>query len=312
MHTSHRLDGFLTLMRREWLQHRIGWLVLMAVPTLLLLAAGLFDGALQIQIDGDSGQMPPLREVPAAVQTAFLSLGGATLTLLLALLSVLFQLPGLARRDRQDRSIEFWLSLPQGHAQSVSATLLMHLLVLPLGALLAGLLGAQLVALVTIVLNLGAMAWLQQPWTALLLAGSALLLRVGLGLVLALAWLSPLLLLTMAASAWLKRWALPAVAVGLLLLVKGLDPRLPAPFFGPALDHIGSQALSALVPMRALGAVQAHSNEQLVDAISALPALLLHDGGQALAAAVSPAMLLTLLLGAAGFALLVYRRQRAG
>lgn len=312
MHTSHRLAGFLALMRREWLQHRIGWLVLMAVPTLLLLAAGLFDGALQIQINGDSDRMPPLSEVPAPVQTALLSLAGLTLTLMLALLSVLFQLPGLARRDHQDRSIEFWLSLPHGHAQSVAATLLMHLLVLPWGAMLAGLLGAQLVALASILLNLGVMAWLQQPWAALLPAGGALLLRVALGLVLALAWLSPLLLLTMAASAWLKRWALPAVAALLLLAVKGLDPRLPTPLVGPALDQMASQALAALVPLRAFGAVHARSADALVDVISGLPALLLRDGGQALASAVSPGFVLALLLGAAGFGLLVLRRQRAG
>ncbi|MFS9605847.1 hypothetical protein, partial [Klebsiella pneumoniae] len=53
------------------------------------------------------------------------------------LLVALFQLPGLARRDMQDRSIEFWLSLPGRSSESVAATVLAHGWLAPLGGAVA-------------------------------------------------------------------------------------------------------------------------------------------------------------------------------
>ena len=50
----------------------------------------------------------------------------------ITVVALLIQTPGLARRDRQDRSIEFWLSLPTSHAASVAAPVLMHLVLVPL------------------------------------------------------------------------------------------------------------------------------------------------------------------------------------
>jgi ABC-2 type transport system permease protein len=43
----------------------------------------------------------------------------------------LFIALGSPRRDHGDRSIEFWLSLPSGHGESLAAPMLVHLLLVP-------------------------------------------------------------------------------------------------------------------------------------------------------------------------------------
>ena len=302
------MTRFASLVRREWLQHRVGWCVLMVAPTLVLLALSAVDGGLQLRVNADDITLPPLRAAPAAVQTALLTAAAGGATLLLACLAVLFQLPGLARRDQQDRSIEFWCSLPIGHAQSVAAALLTHLLLLPAAALLAGMAGAQLAALVTIGASHGLAAWLGQPWPVLLMASAAMLLRLWLGLVLAVAWLSPLLLLTMAASAWLGRWGLPLVAAALLALPKLVDPRLPAPWFGPALRSVTGESLAALAPLQAW---HGFDPGRIEPSLAALPGALLRDAAQAAERAATPGMAVALALAALGFWLLVLRRRRA-
>jgi len=306
------MNRFLPLLRREWLQHRTGWLVLLALPTLLMLALAASDGAVHLRVNGGDTDLPALREAPALMQTVGWTVTTAAGTFLLAAVAVLFQLPGLARRDMQDRSIEFWRSLPCGDAESVAATLLMHLLVLPVAAFAAGALGAQLVALLSISLSHGPLAWLQQPWWVLLPALAAALARGLFGWALALLWLSPLLLLTMAASAWLKRWGVPVLVIASIAGTQLLDPRLPRPLVQPALERLGQEALGALLAARTANPLQLDRADDLRQALPALPGWLLHDAGQALAQAATPAFLLALAGGAAGFALLVARRRRVG
>lgn len=306
------MDRFFTLMKREWMQHRIGWLVVMTLPTLLMLVLSLFDGrGLQLKIDGDNAPISGLYQLPVALQTAGWTFATATVTFVLASLSVLAQLPGLARRDVQDRSIEFWRSLPVSHVQSVGAMVLMHLLVLPGLALMAGVLGAQLVALVAIVTQLGPGAWLMQPWWMLLPALLVMTARMLLGLLLAVAWLSPLLLLTMAASAWLKRWAVPVMVASLVVGVQWLDRQLPVAVVKLSLERIGSEALNALLATHSFKGMHFEGPEDLAAALPDLPALLLRDAAHALGNAASPAFIVALLVAAAGFGLLVLRRMRA-
>ena len=307
------MNRFLTLIQREWLQHRTGWLVLMAAPTALMALMTLFEGrGLRLRIDGETASLPPLDQLPLVLQTLGWTFATVMLSLVLVVLAVLAQLPGLARRDVQDRSIEFWLSLPTGHAQSLGATLLMHLLLLPALALSAALLGAQLVAMLSIVSSQGVSAWLMQPWWQLLPTLLVVAARIWLGLLLAVAWLSPLLLLTLAASAWLKRWAIPVVSAGLLLGVHWLDPQLPVPLVMPALARLLNEAGAALLASRAFVDVHAAGPSDLAELVPALSGLLMRDALSLLSHAATPAFALALLLGAAGFGLLVLRRQRAG
>lgn len=307
------MDRFLTLMRREWMQHRNGWLVLMVLPAVLMLLLSLLDGrGMQVHIKGEDSTMPPLHQLPVVLQTIGWSLATVMLSLVLVVLVVLAQLPGLARRDVQDRSIEFWLSLPTSHAQSIGATLLMHLLVLPGLALTAAVLGGQLVAMLAIVGRQGVGSWLIQPWWQLLPVLLIVTARIWLGLLLAVAWLAPLLLLTMAASSWLKRWAIPVVAASLLLGVQGLDPQLATPIVQPALERVLAEAASALFATRALVGQPVQGLDDLTAMLPALPGLLWRDALQLLGRTISPVFGLGLLLGVLGFGLLVLRRQRQG
>ena len=307
-----RFPRFRSLMLREWMQHRNGWLVLLLAPSLLMAGLGLFDGrGLDLRLGDDAVTLAQLSQLPLVLQTLGWTLATTGLALLLVSLTVLFQLPGLARRDQQDRSIEFWRSLPTGHAQSIAATLLMHLLVLPAGALAAALLGAQLVALLAIVPQHGLLPWLQQPWAALLASLPLAIVRLWVGLLCAVLWLSPLLLLTMAASAWLKRWALPVVTAASLLGVYWLDARLPMPLVAPAFNRIGTEALYALLAPDLVEGRHAIQLDALSETVASLPLALLHDGLRVLASAATPAFGAALLGAALGFALLVRRRQRA-
>ena len=89
-----------TLLLREWLQHKRGWLIAAFAPPILFLAMLPFshmDG----RPEGSLEMFAPLIFVISSCAIYAI-----------ALLVALFQLPGLARRDVQDRSIEFWLSLP--------------------------------------------------------------------------------------------------------------------------------------------------------------------------------------------------------
>ncbi len=310
--TMDRFQRFRSLLLREWMQHRNGWLVLLALPSLLMVGLSLFDGqGIDVQVGDNQAALGQLSQLPLLLQILGWTVATTGLAMLLVTLTVLFQLPGLARRDQQDRSIEFWRSLPVGHGEAVAATLLMHLLLLPALVLTAALLGAQLVAMLAIVLHHGPLPWLQQPWLLLLASLLVAVARVWLGLLLAVLWLSPLLLLTMAASAWLKRWAMPVLAALSLLGVYWLDARLPQPVVGPTFERLGTEALYALLAPDLFDGPRRLGQGSLDATLAGLPSALLQDGLRVLDSAASPAFLLALLGGALGFALLVLRRQRA-
>ena len=303
------MNQFIMLMRREWMQHRIGWGVVMLAPTLLLLLGSLIDDSLQININ-DKVQLMALRQAPPLVITGLLVMAGTGLTLALALLSMTFQLPGLAWRDQQDGSAEFWTSLPVGHAKAIAATLFTQILMLPWLAIIVGIIGGLVAAMLAIIAIHGPLDWLTQPWGLLALTALALLLRMTVALLVATAWLSPLLLLTMAASAWLRRWGVPVVAALSLAGTLILDKRLPEPLVGPALWLPTSEALHALLYFNGVRALEVHSVQDAIEQLPRLPLSLLADLPPMLGALATPAFVLALAGAALGFALLVLRRKR--
>lgn len=302
------MTRFTTLLRREWMQHRIGWLVLMGLPSAVMLVAALFG-----QIHFDLGDEAADRMPPPIVFAAGCIAVIAILTMGLAWVASLIQSPGLARRDVQDRSIEFWLSLPASHGESIGATLLMHLLLVPWAALLVGLAGGFVVSIVAVTRMFGIGDWLTLPWGTLAVTTLFLTLRVMIGLLLASLWLSPLVLGTMAASAWLKRWGLPVVVGVVVVGGQLLEKLYDNPIVWNVLQTLGMQASRAFLAAdrspKSAGIV-IERGDDLVGAMGAAPGWLLNDLGSALAQLATPAFAAAVLAGAAAFGLLVLRRQR--
>ena len=292
---------FNTLLLREWMQHHRGWLVMMLAPPLLALLVVPF-GTVEIG-PGELGPMPAILLMLMAMAVVPAVVLGITTV------ALLFQATGLARRDQQDRSIEFWLSLPTSHSASIGATVLMHFVLVPLAAVLVGAVMSQAIGFALVWKGFGANAAFTLPWGTLVSVGAAGLVRALLGVVLACAWLMPLLLLTMAASAWLKRWGAPILA-----LVLSIGHKLLATFYGVTLigDTVGgllANARSAMV----------HAMPPHVQGADATLAWLgdatrwfLMDGLAALRDLAQPLFLFALVASAGCFALLVLRRSRSG
>ena len=296
------MSRFNTLLLREWLQHHRGWLVLMLAPPLLLLLVVPFGS-----VEFDAGELGPLPAVSVMLMTMF---AVPAFVLGITALSLLIQTPGLARRDRQDRSIEFWLSLPTSHSASVAAPVLMHLVLVPLLAVAIGALLSHLIGFALVWKVFGAAEAFALPWGALALVGTVGGVRALLGVLLASFWLMPLLLATMAASAWLKRWGMPVLALALTLGHQLLATLYGVTLIGDTLQGLIVNARRALVhgaPPRPRGSEDA-ALAWLADA----PRWLATDGLAALRDLGQPLFVFALLASAAAFGLLVLRRRRSG
>lgn len=300
------MNNLIPLMRREWLQHRFVWAMLMLVPlglAVLLLSFG--------EVEMGDAMAERLPEDAAAVMGSMTIMITAAILFLLVWITSGFVTSGLARRDHGDRSLEFWLSLPTGHAESYAAPLLVHLLLAPAVALLVGLAGGYALSLLVVSRFLSLGDWLSLPWGDVITATMALTARVLAGLPLATLWLSPLILLAVLANALFKGWGLPVLAVGLALAGALLKYVFGQPLLSQVLARLGAEAATALLgASRQLPTADRRSAAEI---LNALPGWAAHDLGAALAAAASPAMLGAVAVAAGLFAALVYwRRQGAG
>lgn len=283
-----------TLLQREWMQHKRGWLIAAFVPPLLFLATLPFG-----TVSGLPMQQPELTAVVIMVITAAVLYG-------IGMLVALFQLPGLARRDVQDRSIEFWLSLPGRPSESVAATVLAHAWLAPLGAAVVGMLFGLPVALSLLASRADLATALGINWTEVVMAAAPLLLRGLAGTVPLVLWLLPIIFTLMAASAWLKRLGVPVVLVGggvaVTVLHKAYDINWPL----DALRGLSEQINHTLLhDPKGLGAAM-HGNA------SELVSWALRDLGGSLAELASLQFLGWMAVAAAGFALVVLKRSRGG
>ena len=292
-----KTSRFSALLQREWMQHKIGWIVTLLAPPVIFLLILPFG-----HVDGVPEHMPAIVAMMGIV-------GSMMAVLTICLISATFQLPGLARRDVQDRSIEFWLSLPASHSESIGATLLAHIVLVPVAAAVAGYAWGYLIAS-AIALKVGGMAsWMGIPWGSVISLSVPLLLRVVYGFVLALLWLAPLVMIVMNASAWLKRWGIPALAVACVLAFVILPKAYGIHTFNELLNQQWIGAMQALITnpqALGIGKEQLQHVEELSTAAWALP-----DALAATKALASPNLIGGLVLAGAGFALLVFRRSRA-
>ena len=298
------LQRFKTLLLREWMQHRLGWLLVMFVPPLLVMLLLPF------------GQVAPGDDLRPDFPTHganFLAFGTlcATAVAMFGITWAIntFQLPGLARRDQQDRSIEFWMSLPSTHAESIGATLLMHALLVPMAALAAGSAVGLLMAagLLTKLLNIGAIV--QVDWALVLGMAAVALARFLIGIVLMSLWLAPLLLALMAASAWLKRLGVPVLVAATLI-----GGNLLKHFYETSIvfDLLTAQLNGASFALLRLDSASgAPEPEHLMDhGVAGFAQFMLENLGQALSQLASAQFIGGLLVAAACFWLLMLRRGR--
>ncbi len=290
---------FKTLLHREWMQHQTGWLVLAGLPLVIMLLALPFGG---VHMDGGE----------SATDVVLVISGGYTLLVtLMAWMAVSFQATSLARRDQQDRSIEFWRSLPVSDWQAVGATALMHLLLVPLVVMLVAAVSAVLVALLVVMRLYGAAALVDLPWLSLVAAAAATVPRMVLGVLLAAFWAAPMLMLLMLASTWLKRWAVPVV----LAVVGGggaiLKYAYQQAWVHDTLGDLAERFLWAMIPLGREGH-NLDAEHGPASALAQLPSWMLEDSLRVLGDVVTPLGLFAAVFAAACFALQVQRRRQFG
>ncbi|MBK7614712.1 MAG: hypothetical protein IPJ08_09615 [Burkholderiales bacterium] len=281
------MQVFKTLLLREWMQHRIGWLALAALPLAGLLLLLLPYGEVTL------GNTPS--HLVAVMTLGVFAIGaGAQAWLVVAL-----QAAGLARRDAQDRSVELWRSLPVGDATAIAVTLVAHLLLMPLAVTCVSGVTGLLASVLMVVRGYG---WQALDMHYLLSMFAAGLPRVVLGGVLASLWASALLLPLMAASAWLKRWGAPAliglVGAGGMVLDKAYDQT----WLLDGVRELFFNFAAALVPL-----VDGFENQAGTEAV---PAWFWLDAKHRLADLGTPLFALAMLLAGVGFYLLLLKRQR--
>ncbi len=292
------------LMQREWMQHRFGWAWLALLPLALALFA---VGFAQIEFSGEAAER--VGEALPALLTLGSIVGSTFVVFMILSITSLMVVVSLARRDQPDRSIEFWLSLPVSHSQSLAVPLLVHLLLAPAVALLVGLLGGYVISLVLVGRFVGIAAWLSLPWMEMIIATSMVAARLLAGLPLAVLWLLPLVLLFVLASAVFKRWGVPVVALGLGLGAALLDRLLGQPWLSETVGTIGLNAATSLISASGKGFRIGHGQD-VYEALQGLPAWAMSDFAAALHNLASPVFVGGLVFSALCFAGLVLWRQR--
>ncbi|MED5621543.1 hypothetical protein [Ideonella sp. BN130291] len=294
---------FPTLLRREWMQHRRGYLVLMGVPPLLLLLTILFAPGVQ----ADPKEPTMIMAIAMAAVTGLVSS--------IVWIAMALQLPGLARRDTQDRSIEFWSSLPVSHSASVGATLVMHGLLVPLLAVCVGFVSSLVVGVALVGVVLGPGAWAHMSWGVLAATGLAGFARLLFGLCLATLWIAPLLLVPMVASAALKRWGVPVVVatagIGGLVLDKLYGITVVGDTLGALVQHAGQALLHVKNQEPDMEVRIGKNGEHITDVLAMFPEWVAHDALMAVRDLASPLFLFAMVVGIASFAALVQLRRRA-
>jgi ABC-2 type transport system permease protein len=120
-----------TLVRREFWEHRYLWIAPLATAALLVVCALFAHG--HIQLDGsDVGDQPFSARQALAVSTIAQGVVFVALNLVMAVMGS-FYLVDCLYAERRDRSIYFWKSLPVSDGLTVASKLLVAMVVVPLG-----------------------------------------------------------------------------------------------------------------------------------------------------------------------------------
>ena len=298
------MKNLIPLMQREWLQHRFAWALLVLVP-LALAVLPLAFAHIELDHDVNTRTGPDLALLIALGST----MGTTAILFLILWMTSIFIAIGTPRRDHGDRSVEFWLSLPTGHTESLVAPLLVHLLLVPAAALVLGWIASFFVTLLLVTRFDGLAAWLALPWPQLLGAGLAIVARLVAGLPLARLWVLPLVLLAMLSNALFKRLGLPVLAVALSVGSLVMSQVFGQPWLAQAMGRMVREAGLALAGASGKNlSLTSDDDPKLV--LQALPGWAITDWLGAVQALATPAFVGVLLASAALLAVLVLWRQR--
>jgi len=209
-----RVDVLLTLVRREFWEHRSLWLAPLIVAGLLALCAAIGRVHLQVEesavVHGEAQRVA----VFSIIQWVL-----AMPLYLVAMFVVAFYLLDCLYAERKDRSILFWKSLPVSDGLTVSAKMLVALVAMPLGvfalALVAHLLFSAILGARVLIGTLPPIfTWSTYEWART----EAVMLLV---MVLAVLWYAPLAAYLLLMSAWVRRgpilWATLPLVLGPVL-----------------------------------------------------------------------------------------------
>jgi ABC-2 type transport system permease protein len=300
-------NTFIPLLQREWLQHRMGWLLLAGVPVVLTLLA-LISGVGTIKFDDDTianaGTAFPLFVALATM------MGTAAVVFGILWLSSLFIATGLARRDHADRSVEFWLSVPVSHARSLGVPLAVHTLLVPAAALFVSLLGGYAIAAAAVTRLVGFSELFNLPWPQLVLASVVIAFRLLGGLLLATLWLSPLIMLTVLMSAWFRRWGWVIMVVVLGVGGAVMDYLFGQQILSNLLGSIFQNAAQAFITGTGQEELAIRSSGDVLEVLSNLPSWAFSDWLVAVRKLASPLLVGGVLFAVGCFYLLVQWRQR--
>jgi ABC-2 type transport system permease protein len=188
----------ITLIRREFWEYRMLWLLPLVLAGLLVLVSLLPHSGMQV--DASS------YHTPEKYREYYMMFHGILTAVQFALLSIILPvyLLGCLSTERRDRSILFWKSLPVSDRQTVLAKVLVALVVVPLGAFVLGaatdivastILSIRLhgVPMIGMFLRWDSLAWLETQQFVLA------------ALVALLAWYAPVGAYLLVVSAWAKR-----------------------------------------------------------------------------------------------------------
>jgi ABC-2 type transport system permease protein len=205
----------LTLIRREFWEHRALWVAPLAVSALLIVSA-IFGRA---NFPSGTGLSALNLPGPTAIQAAVVAgvVIGFGFTQYITMSIVLwFYTADCLYGERRDRSILFWKSMPVSDAQTVASKALVALLVVPLGVYLVtavtSLVGLGILSIRGFTVSAPPTFWDSSSW--LHAEGYSLV-----WLVLSVLWYAPLTAYLMVVSAWARRsvqiWAIlpPIIAI---------------------------------------------------------------------------------------------------
>jgi len=271
-----------TLMLREWMQHRRSWLFLgLWTPVIawaLLYLVLFYQGMPQFNSSTISD---------AARVASFGVSAQSSMVLYIALIGVLLTIPGLPYRDKDDKSLSFWRSLPINEAQAVIVPVLMNALFFPLMA---------------IVVALGLNVLFSAPlWGSGLTASmgvNVLLALLGFSLqaLLVLLWFLPLVLLLALGNSTIRRWGIVIILICAFMLQSLLG----------SLSHYAPASRFVDIYFSGLFGVM---NQVELERFLAADSTLLMQIGNLLRFAINVPFVITLLISGLCLAALILRRK---